>query len=43
MTDEVRRLKEVIDLQKSEIDCMKGLVESNPLLASRHAKVKELE
>ena len=40
---EVKELKELLDTQDSEIKELRALIENNPILAERHAKVIQLE
>lgn len=41
--EEVRHLKELLEMKDKEIEDLRQQVESNPILAVRHAKVVQLE
>ena len=43
MPEEVRHLKELLELRDREIEDLRQQVESNPILAERHARVLQLE
>jgi predicted component of type VI protein secretion system len=40
---EIENLKQIVELREQEITDLRHQVESNPLLAERHAKVIQLE